>query len=67
MECAILSSHRSRPPKGLEGGGDGEPGSTSILRLGGWIEELKACDQTSVEADEAVVVTTPTPGGFGRL
>ena len=23
MECAILSSHRTRPPRGLDGGGDG--------------------------------------------
>ncbi len=25
MDCAILSSHRNRPPKGLDGGGDGRP------------------------------------------
>ncbi|MDW6020807.1 hydantoinase B/oxoprolinase family protein [Mesorhizobium sp. BAC0120] len=64
MECAILSSHRSRPPRGLDGGGDGEPGSTEIRRLDGTIETLKACDQTVLEAGEAVTVTTPTPGGF---
>jgi len=66
MECAILSSHRTRPPQGLEGGGDGLPGKTEIRRLDGTIETLKACDQTKLEAGEAVIVTTPTPGGFGR-
>ena len=28
------------------------------------IETLKACDQTVLEAGEAVIVTTPTPGGI---
>jgi 5-oxoprolinase (ATP-hydrolysing) len=27
---------------------------------------LKACDQTVLDAGEAVILTTPTPGGFGR-
>jgi len=65
MECPILSSHRSRPPRGLDGGGDGEAGATTVRRNDGRIETLKACDQTTLEAGEAVTVTTPTPGGFG--
>ncbi|TIS55203.1 hydantoinase B/oxoprolinase family protein [Mesorhizobium sp.] len=66
MECAILSSHRNRPPQGLDGGGDGEAGSTKVRRNSRTIEVLKACDQTVLEAGEAVIVTTPTPGGCGR-
>ena len=66
MECAILSSHRAAPPRGLEGGGDGLVGSTQVRRLDGTLETLKACDQTVLEAGEAVIVTTPTAGGFGR-
>jgi 5-oxoprolinase (ATP-hydrolysing) len=65
MECAILSSHRNRPPRGLDGGGDGEVGRTEVRRVGGAVETLKACDQTVLEAGEAVIVTTPTSGGFG--
>jgi 5-oxoprolinase (ATP-hydrolysing) len=65
MECAILSSHRNRPPQGLDGGGDGEAGATTVRRNDGRVEVLKACDQTTLEAGEAVTVTTPTPGGFG--
>jgi len=65
MECAIVSSHRTVPPKGLDGGGDGRLGRTEIRRLGGTLEELKHADQTSVAAGEAVIVTTPTPGGCG--
>ncbi len=66
MECAILSSHRSHPPRGVDGGGDGQAGRTEIRRLDGSVETLKACDQTVLEAGEAVIVTTPTPGGFGK-
>ncbi|MDX8435132.1 hydantoinase B/oxoprolinase family protein [Mesorhizobium abyssinicae] len=66
MECAILSSHRNRPPQGLDGGGDGEAGSTKVRRNGGAVDVLKACDQTVLDAGEAVIVTTPTPGGFGK-
>ncbi|RUX56719.1 5-oxoprolinase, partial [Mesorhizobium sp. M7A.F.Ca.CA.002.09.1.1] len=66
MECAILSSHRNRPPQGLDGGGDGEVGSTKIRRKDGTIDLLKACDQTMLQAGDAVILTTPTPGGFGK-
>ncbi|AZO00451.1 5-oxoprolinase [Mesorhizobium sp. M9A.F.Ca.ET.002.03.1.2] len=66
MECAILSSHRNRPPQGLDGGGDGEVGSTKVRRQDGTVEMLKACDQTVLDAGEAVILTTPTPGGFGK-
>ena len=66
MECAILSSHRSHPPRGLDGGGDGLPGRTEVRRRSGAIEQLKACDQTVLEPGETVTVITPTAGGFGR-
>lgn len=66
MECAILSSHRNRPPQGLDGGGDGEVGSTKVRRKDGAIDLLKACDQTVLQAGDAVILTTPTPGGFGK-
>jgi 5-oxoprolinase (ATP-hydrolysing) len=65
MQCAILSSHRNRPPEGLDGGGNGSLGKTEVRRKDGTVETLRACDQTVLEAGEAVIVTTPTPGGFG--
>ncbi|NGN41011.1 5-oxoprolinase [Mesorhizobium sp. CGMCC 1.15528] len=67
MECAILSSHRAAPPRGVNGGGDGQVGSTKVRRNDGTVEMLKACDQTVLEPGEAVIVTTPTPGGFGTV
>jgi 5-oxoprolinase (ATP-hydrolysing) len=66
MECAMLSSHRKVRPFGLEGGEPGECGRTLVRRLDGRIEELAGCDQTRLEAGEAVTVITPTGGGFGR-
>lgn len=65
MDCAILSSHRSVLPRGIAGGGDGELGRTEVRRLDGRIEVLKGCDQTTLEAGEAVTVVTPTAGGYG--
>ncbi len=64
MECAILSSHRKRGPSGLAGGGDGQKGKTEIRRLDGTLQELAHADQTSCKAGEAVIVTTPTGGGY---
>ena len=66
MDCAILSSHRSVVPRGIAGGGDGECGRTEVRRLDGSVEVLKGCDQTTLEAGEAVTVITPTAGGYGR-
>jgi 5-oxoprolinase (ATP-hydrolysing) len=65
MECAILSSHRTLAPQGLAGGGAGQVGKTEVRRNDGRLETLRGCDQTIVEAGEAVIVTTPTAGGFG--
>ncbi|TPW28664.1 hydantoinase B/oxoprolinase family protein [Pararhizobium mangrovi] len=65
MDCAILSSHRDRPPSGIRGGGDGRTGRTEIRRRDGTSEILKACDQTVLEAGDTITVVTPTPGGAG--
>lgn len=66
MECAILSSHRKVRPFGMDGGEAGELGRTLVRRLDGRIDELGGCDQTVLEAGEAVTVVTPTGGGFGK-
>ncbi|PJE33097.1 Acetophenone carboxylase gamma subunit [Pseudooceanicola marinus] len=65
MDLSILSSHRANPPQGLKGGQPGRCGKTEVRRLSGQVEVLKACDQTELAAGEAVIVTTPTPGGYG--
>jgi 5-oxoprolinase (ATP-hydrolysing) len=66
MDCAILSSHRRIPPHGLFGGETGELGRTEVRRIGGKVELLAGCDQTVLKPGEAVIVTTPTGGGYGK-
>jgi 5-oxoprolinase (ATP-hydrolysing) len=48
MECAILSSHRTTAPRGIDGGGDGQLGRTEVRRKDGRIEVLKGCEQTKI-------------------
>src|SRR6056297_3564516 len=66
MELAILSSHRGRAPQGLEGGGSGRVGRTEIHRANGRVETLEAADQAQMNEGDAVVVVTPTAGGYGK-
>ena len=66
MHCAILSSRRRIAPPGIFGGADGEPGQNRVRRAGGRMEELKGCDQTEIDAGEAIIIQTPTGGGFGK-
>jgi 5-oxoprolinase (ATP-hydrolysing) len=67
MDCAILSSHRKVRPYGLEGGAPGECGENWVRRNNGTLERLQGCDQTVLEPGEAVIVKTPTGGGFGQV
>ncbi len=66
MDCAILASHRKVRPFGVKGGEPGQLGKTLVRRLSGAVEELKPCDQTLLQAGEAVTVITPTAGGYGK-
>ncbi|TCU16510.1 hydantoinase/oxoprolinase-like protein [Rhizobium sullae] len=65
MDCSILSSHRTIRPFGLHGGEDGKLGKTGLGRAGGQIETMTGCDQATLASGEAVIVTTPTGGGYG--
>ena len=40
-------------------------GATAVRRLDGTIAMLNSCDQTVLHPGEAVIVTTPTAGGYG--
>jgi len=66
MDCAILSGYREVRPFGLDGGEPGEVGENLVRRRDGRLERLDGCDQTVVEAGEAIIVVTPTGGGFGH-
>jgi 5-oxoprolinase (ATP-hydrolysing) len=66
MECTILSGHRRVPPFGLAGGGDGQIGENWVRRKDGRMERLQGCDATVVDAGEAIIIQTPTAGGYGK-
>jgi 5-oxoprolinase (ATP-hydrolysing) len=65
MDCAILSSCRRVRPFGSKGGAPGEVGRNLVRRLDGREEPLGGCDQTVLEAGEAITIVTPTGGGWG--
>jgi 5-oxoprolinase (ATP-hydrolysing) len=65
MECTILSGHRRVRPFGLEGGQSGQAGANFVRRKDGHLETLLGCDATVLGADEAIIIQTPTAGGYG--
>jgi len=67
MDCAILSGFRRLRPFGAKGGEPGEVGENWVRRNDGRLERLKGCDQTTLDAGEAIIIKTPTGGGFGRV
>jgi 5-oxoprolinase (ATP-hydrolysing) len=67
MECTILSGHRRVPPFGLAGGGDGQIGENWVRRKDGGMERLQGSDATIIDAGEAIIIQTPTAGGYGKF
>jgi 5-oxoprolinase (ATP-hydrolysing) len=66
MTAAILSTRRQTAPFGLEGGGEGAKGTTTVIRTDGSREILRGQDETIVDAGDAIEIATPGGGGFGR-
>lgn len=62
---AILSSSRTVPPFGLAGGGPGETGSNTIVRVDGAIEDIGGCGEFELAPGDSIVISTPTGGGVG--
>jgi 5-oxoprolinase (ATP-hydrolysing) len=65
MDCTILSGHRRVPPFGLAGGEPGQIGENWVRREDGRMERLQGADETTIDADEAIIIQTPTAGGYG--
>jgi 5-oxoprolinase (ATP-hydrolysing) len=66
MDCTILSGHRRVRPFGLAGGEAGQVGENAVRRKDGHIEKLQGCDATVIDAGEAIIIQTPTAGGYGK-
>jgi 5-oxoprolinase (ATP-hydrolysing) len=67
MEYTVLSGHRRIPPFGMAGGEDGQIGENWVRRNDGRMERLNGADATLVDAGEAIVIQTPTAGGYGDV
>ena len=66
MDCAILSGFREQQPFGTKGGEPGRTGENAVRRNSGKLERLKASDQTRIAPGEAIIIRTPTGGGYGK-
>src|SRR6187401_3263829 len=66
MEYTVLSGHRRIRPFGMAGGEDGQIGENYVRRKDGSMERLKGADATVVDAGEAIIIQTPTAGGYGK-
>ena len=66
MDCTILSGHRRVRPPGLAGGEAGQVGENWARRKDSRMERLRGCDETIIDAGEAVIIQTPTAGGYGH-
>src|SRR5450631_2293789 len=66
MDLALLSGHRRVANVGTDGGEPGELGLNRVRRADGRIEAIGGCAQTVLEAGEAIIIQTPTAGGYGR-
>ena len=66
MRANILANRRKIPPRGLQGGGDAQPGRNWVERADGSSEFLSATDWADVDVGDRFVIETPGGGGFGR-
>jgi 5-oxoprolinase (ATP-hydrolysing) len=66
MEYTVLSGHRRIQPFGMAGGGNGQIGENWVRRNDGRMDRLKGADATVVDVGEAIIIQTPTAGGYGK-
>jgi 5-oxoprolinase (ATP-hydrolysing) len=65
MTAAILSSHRSVPPFGLQGGEPGLVGRNAVERRDGTVEQLGSRAEVQMQPGDVFIIETPGGGGFG--
>jgi 5-oxoprolinase (ATP-hydrolysing) len=67
MTASILSSHRTVPPFGLDGGAPGAVGRNTVERVDGSIEELPHAATSELQPGDVFVIETPGGGGYGQI
>jgi len=65
-EVSLLSDRRTRGPWGLNGGKDGAPGKTSVMRSGGSAETMPGKFSTRLRSGDRIRIESPGGGGWGR-
>jgi 5-oxoprolinase (ATP-hydrolysing) len=66
MRANMLANRRRVPPRGIEGGADGQAGRNWVERTDGTVEMLSATASADVRPGDRFVIETPGGGGFGR-
>ncbi len=66
MHVAMLSGYRTLSPPGLAGGLPGERGRNLIRRANGATQDLGGCGEADLAAGDALMIDTPTGGGYGN-
>ncbi len=62
---SIISDRRKVAPKGLKGGGKGEPGKNIVIK-DGRIFEIGSKATLLLDKDNEVIIMTPGGGGYGK-
>jgi N-methylhydantoinase B len=65
-EVTLLSERRARVPWGLNGGSDGAPGKTSVIRRGGSVETMPGKFSTRLRSGDRIRIESPGGGGWGK-
>jgi N-methylhydantoinase B len=65
-EVTLLSERRQQRPWGLAGGGDGAPGTASVIRIDGSVQAMPGKFSTRLRTGERIRIETPGGGGWGK-
>jgi 5-oxoprolinase (ATP-hydrolysing) len=65
MTATIVSSRRTVPPFGLNGGEPGATGRQYLVRADGTLEMLAGCAGENMQPGDMFLIETPGGGGFG--
>jgi 5-oxoprolinase (ATP-hydrolysing) len=65
MTASLLANRRRVPPRGINGGADGQAGHDEVRRADGSVHVLQGNESVQLAAGDLMVIETPGGGGFG--
>jgi len=66
VELSLLTQRRKSGPYGMNGGGDGKPGSQRVIYPDGKETILESVSSTSIEKGSSLIIETPGGGAWGK-